>query len=247
MVVAYYPLHYGKEYLRASILSLIDAVDEIVFLYTPRGSYGHRGGLCPETESDLKNIAMSFPNTRWVSGTYHNEGEHRGRIYEIAKGADLILACDADEVYNTDELKQALEFAKVSGVRNHGVNGYVNFFRSFDHEVQDQFRPIRIINPNIHGKSVGEVKLTTYHFGCCQSEAIMRYKWAIHGHKDELRENWLEDIYLNPEHVEYFHPASLQIWKSLIPFDKSTLPEVLKRHPNYERTFADSCRESIQH
>jgi hypothetical protein len=246
MVVAYYPLHYGAEYLRVSILSLIEVVDEIVFLYTPTGSYGHHGGVCPESEEQLRSIAMSFPRTKWVSGTYHHEGEHRGRIFEIAKEADLIVACDADEVFDTKELAEALEFAKTSGKRNHGVDGYVNFFRSFDYEVKDSFRPIRIINPRINDKSTTEVKLTTYHFGCCQSENIMRYKWECHGHKAELRENWLEDVYLNKDHKSYFHPASLQIWEKLIPFDKTKLPEVLKKHPNYDRAFVRTCRDAVK-
>ena len=34
-VSAYYPIHYGKEYLEASIKSIRDHVDEILILYTP--------------------------------------------------------------------------------------------------------------------------------------------------------------------------------------------------------------------
>ena len=51
--LAYYPVHYGAEYLDASIRSISDQVDKIVILYTTHPSYGHGTSTpCPESESE---------------------------------------------------------------------------------------------------------------------------------------------------------------------------------------------------
>lgn len=240
-VLAYCPILYGKEYLREAILSVLPVVDRIIFLYTSVGSYGHQiSNPCPETEEELKTIALSFPGTEWISGRYVHEGEHRSQIFKHLKGEDLILGFDADEVYDTESLLAGLETAFTSGRRNHGVNGYINFFRNFHSECKDGFRPIRIINPHIadsefQRSNPSEVKIKIYHFGNCQSLKIMEYKWNVHGHKDELRTNWLEDIYLSGK-VNDVHPVARGLW-NVVPYNKEELPMMLKRHPNFNKDF----------
>jgi len=63
----------------------------------------------------------------------------------------------------------------------------------------------------------------------------MRYKLDIHGHKSELRPNWLEEKWLNwKEGISDLHPVSIGLW-STETFDKTTLPEILKQHINYNK------------
>lgn len=237
------PLHYGKEYLREALLSVIDLCDKFVIVYSSKPSYSHGTDVkCPETELELLDIALKVCGTKliWHKHEFANEGEHRGHIYRYANHlkSDLVLSVDADEIFLTSELKVALETAYKSDKRYFGIGGYINFWRSFSFVAYDSFTPIRITN--LHNQSgEGVLPCTVYHFSCAQSEEIMRYKLLVHGHKDEIRPRWLEDIYLKwtPEnnfgnlHLVSYIPA---LWNAT-PFPKDTLPTILKEHPNYNK------------
>lgn len=229
--LAYIPLHYGKDYLGYAIESIKDHVDKIIILYTPTPSYGHGSQITPiESEQELKDIAFSASNKiQWESNTYHHEGEHRNHIDKFSDGYDLVLACDADEVFA--DVEGALKQAYDQNFKRYGVNGFINFWKTFDKVCLDGFRPIRIIKPSGSGES--EVKTIVYHFGYCISEALMRYKWAIHGHADELRQNWIDEVYLS-DRTQDLHPVAIGLW-NLVPYDKNTLPELLKKHPYYDK------------
>jgi hypothetical protein len=238
--LAYYPLHYGAEYLRESILSIEPCVDKIVILYTSRPSYGHQSGAqCPETEQQLKDIALATSNkVQWENVSFNSEGDHRMYIWNFASGYDLILPVDADEVWDTEILRDSLRIAHTEKTGKYiGVSRFVNFWKSFNRICIDSFVPIRIYkvagNEEIKGEAVDGL---IYHFSCAQSDAIMRYKYAIHGHHDEIRTNWLEGTYFGwKEGDKFLHPTSLNIWGEALPFDKETLPEVLKYHPNFNK------------
>ena len=240
-VISYMPLHYGMEYLKESLLSIIDIVDKIVVVYSEIPSYGHGTDIkCPEGEMELFDIAMAICKDKliWRKERFSNEGEHRSFIYNFTEGYDVVLAIDADEVYNTSELKKAIQLAYDGDKRYYGIAGYLNFWRSFNYVLTDGFTPIRITNlKNESGEGV--VPCTIYHFSCAQSEKIMFYKYEIHGHKNEIRENWLHGIYFSwtPENnIKYLHPTSMDIWGEAIPFDKNKLPKSLKKHPNFNKT-----------
>ena len=115
-----------------------------------------------------------------------------------------------------------------------GFGGYVNFWRSFNHACYDGFTPIRFINlKGDNSNGYGVVPCTVYHFSCAQPKYIMDFKYLIHGHKNELRENWLESIYYGEQMIDV-HPTSFGLWNAT-PFDKNTLPESLKQHPNFSK------------
>jgi hypothetical protein len=82
------------------------------------------------------------------------------------------------------------------------------------------------------------VPAIVYHFSTAQRMDIMRYKLEIHGHKDEIRPNWLSGIYeaWQPGMVidKGLHLVSYDLWNA-VPFDKTTMPEILKQHPNYDK------------
>ena len=76
-IIAYVPLHYGAEYLRESLMSIIDIVDKIVIIYSETPSYGHGTNIpCPEKEMDLFPIAMEVCGDKliWRKETFSNEG-----------------------------------------------------------------------------------------------------------------------------------------------------------------------------
>lgn len=236
--IGYMCLAYGKEYLKESLLSVRDHVEKFVVLYTPTGSQGKRtSDPFPDTKEELFDICHQVLGDKmiWSEKEYGNEGEHRSDIYRFSDGYDLILTIDSDEVMEPSDLSGALKLAYESDKRYMGINGFINFWRSFNHVCLDGFRPIRITNLHVAENTQGEVPLRIYHFSCAQSDKVVKYKWAVSGHRDELRPLWM-DRYLNwidPQCGD-LHPTSVLLWNA-IPFDKNSLPQILKDHPNYNK------------
>jgi hypothetical protein len=238
-VIAYSPIHYGKEYLKESLLSIIELVEKVVVIYSETPSYGHGTNVpCPESELELFDIAMAVCGDKliWRKEKFANEGEHRGFIYNFTEGFDIVLAIDADEVFHTEELRKAIDLAYAGDKRYYGISGYLNFWRSFNFVCKDGYVPIRLTNlRNQSGEGV--VPCTIYHFSCAQSSVIMDYKYEIHGHKSELRANWLHETYYKWTPQNNFtdlHCVAIGLW-SATPFDKNTLPDSLKQHPNFNK------------
>lgn len=231
-VIAYYPLHYGAEYLKESILSIRDKVEKIIFLYSPVPTYGHATHLTnPDSEELLRSIAEKYCHVyEWKVISAANEGEHRHIITQFNEVYDLTLAVDADEVWQPDTLRNALDAAYNMPYARYGIDGFLNFWKTFDQVCLDGFRPIRI-----YKKGQGEyinLKGTVYHFGYCISEELMRYKWGCHGHKSELRRKWIDDVYLSDRKND-LHPVAENLW-NVQQFDKTTMPDFLKQHKRYE-------------
>lgn len=236
------PIHYGGEYVTQAIKSIEPYVDKIVMLYTAKPSYGHGTNMgCPESEYDLKNIAHSASNkVVWQNITAATEGQHRGLIYRIAEqgGYDGILTFDADEIMG--DLTDILPLCHASKKRHIGFSNYRNFWRSFNHYCTDGFTPIRYINlHNTDAQGCDVVPAIVYHFSCAQRMEIMRYKLEIHGHKSEIRPDWLSDVYERWEPGMIIplglHLVSHNLWPQAIDFDKNTLPLLLKEHANFSK------------
>ncbi len=234
-------LHYGKEYIGAALQGVYPVCDEIVISYTPQPSHGHSTeAKCPETWDEIYSEIIKNDPTRKVvfkQGIYPNEGNHRSMAMStcILRDADIVVVFDADEVWDTKSLNDAILKILSTGKKRYGIDGYVNFWKSFNTVVQDQFRPIRLINLRAQNDEEGVVDATIYHFGCAQSEPVMRYKYLIHGHHDELRHNWLEEKYFNWKEGEAdLHPVAKNLWYPSF-FNKDSLPEYLKRHPNFNK------------
>ncbi len=241
-VLGFLAIHYGREYLKESLLSVVNYVDEMVVAYTKHPSHGQRvKEVCPDTEEEIFLICKEVLGDKLIwrrSESYVNESHHRDVRYAHAQGYDLILTIDADEVFKEDEIPWALQYAFENHQRYYGIKGYINFWRSFNHCCLDGFRPIRIENLNNQNQLQNlECPLTIYHFSTAQSEPILRYKMKAFGHASEIRKNWIDEIYYAwaPENdIQDIHPVAFGLWNS-IKFDKTTLPIYLKEHVNYNK------------
>lgn len=241
-VLGYVPLMYGAEYLEACIRSMLPWVDKLIVVYVDRGSQGHSTShQCPEARDQLYNIAQACNEGKmeWHDcGTFQNESAHRRYIEQFAEGYDLIFTLDADEICEPADMPAAIDTAFRSDKRHIGINGFINFWRSFDFVCLDGFRPFRFVNlRNRDGQETEACKLRIYHFSTCQNIDIVRFKWNVSGHKNELKPGWIDHIYLKwmPENqFGDLHPVSYNLWNT-VPFDKTTLPDVLKSHPNYNK------------
>lgn len=239
-VLAYIPLHYGAEYLDATIRSIDDNVDQILILYTEQPSYGQQGRLRnPDSRAQLREIADSASKKiKWVDiPQTGQEHQHRQMVHGYAKGFDLIMAVDADEVWHPDHVREAQEAALATGLKNVSVGGdrWYHFWRSFNEVNQDGFYPVRF---HCVGGSNGATiihKGLVYHMGYAQSEGITRYKISVHGHKS-IPGSWFNDKWLNyvKGKTTKLHPDSQDVWIETKDFDKETLPQILKDHPYYD-------------
>jgi hypothetical protein len=237
-IIAYCPLLYGKEYLSYAIKSVEPFVERIIILYTNEPSYGFgTDAICPETETELHDIAIAAsPKVEWYKINAGTEGDHRNYILNFADGYDGILAFDADEIFDPIDLSIALDLCTKTDKRYIGFGGFINFWKSFNYACHDSFTPIRYINLHNSGGE-GVVPCKVYHFSTAQSEAVMRYKLQVHGHKSEIRDGWL-DMYLNwkPGDVVEggLHLVAESLW-SATHFDKNLLPKILHNHPNFNK------------
>jgi len=218
--IAFYCLHYGKEYLAWSIRSIQDAVDEVHVVYSPRPSFGHEtGASCPDTEEDLKREAIRYADcpVHWHSGAFSSEGEHRNAIYPIAREAkaDRILVVDEDEVWAPGAAKAAL-LATAGRPERDVLVRFVHFWRSFAWVCRDPSMPVRIVNPDGQGTWYLDPQAApVLHFGYAQSERLTAYKQVIHGHKGEWRRDWYERKFLPwaPDcGMRDVHPTCVDFW-----------------------------------
>jgi hypothetical protein len=200
--IAFYVLHYGKEYLAWSIRSVQDAVDEIHILYSDRPSFSYETELvCPDSEEELKKEAYRFLSKPlfWHRGHWKNETEHRNTIYGIAKerGIGQILVVDSDELWETKEAAAALDRAAARPER-HVLARFIHFWRSLHWACEDPSMPVRIINvTNKEGTwYLSPQDAPVLHFGYAQSECLTAYKQSVHGHKAEWRPRWFEEKFL---------------------------------------------------
>lgn len=246
-VIGYMPLLYGKKYLRAALTSMINHVDKMVILYTDRPSYGFGTDMiCPDSEYELKKIAIDVCGDKliWDHVNVGTEGDHRGQAYKYTKGYDILITGDADEVWKEDELEKAIRAAYISDKKYHGIAGFKNFWRSFNYVCHDSYTPIRITNlhnpDRIDGQpNEGVLSCTIWHFSTAQPVELMQYKLAIHGHKNEIREGWFDNVFLkwtpdSPEKNINLHLVAHDIWNAT-PYDKTQMPSYLRDHEYYDK------------
>lgn len=240
MKIAYYPIHYGSDYLGYSIKSIYDHVDQIHILYASQPSHGHGTTLKnPDTLEKIKESSLIFGDPKdkivWHHGKWPYEGAQRDEVYNIAKkvDADMILAVDADEIWDKDVLDQAIVDSFKNNKRYNLIR-MLTFWRCFHKVARDEMLPNRIIMPKV---AEGNNYLTgrVNHFGYARTVDNIEYKISIHGHKNEWRKDWI-DVYKNwPKSRDTdLHPTCVDFW-SLSDFDKSTLPEHMRQHPYYNK------------
>lgn len=239
-VLGFMTCHYVGSYLREALESVVDHVDKMVIAYSQSPSQGHGAHHLhnPDSEGYIFDICQDVLKDKFIwsrADRYGAENEHRNVKYQYTEGYDLCLTVDSDEVFKSEDLPKAFEYAMNGSAQLYGIDGYINFWKSFNHACYDGYRPIRIENLHNHnGQQDLNCKCTIYHFSCCQPPEIMNYKYSVFGHAHEVRPEWLQSVYFDWQPgMEWLHCVSRQIWQHAEPFDKTTLPELLKKHPFY--------------
>ncbi len=244
MRAAYYILHYGREWLKWSMRSIREHVDEIHVFYVSTPSHGTQTPLpCPETMIELKDIADEFGATWWNCPHFAWEGEHRDFAVNVLKQrkADTILVVDADEIWPVDYLRYVLDAAEHCDYNVHLVN-MMHFWRSLKWVCHDAAMPVRVLRPNSSNPS--ECYLSTnnitgnkvFHMGYAQTPEIVYYKQQIHGHKAEWRDGWFENTFLPwVPGVGDVHPTNVDFWTPVEYNDEDgMLKKLCGDHPYWD-------------
>lgn len=244
MKVAYYAIHYGKEYLAWSIRSIQDAVDAIYIFYTDVPSYGFKSPYpCPDTREELKAQALRFATkpVYWIEGRWNSEHHHREealRTIQQKHGPCQVLVVDADEIWPEGHAAMALEHVANSNSAYAWMANFWNFWRSFDYMVLDAFAPIRVVDQRHRAGSTGRLPdhIKVLHFGYAQCENLMGYKWTCHGHQAELRPGWRERFVKWQPGDADLHPVVNNLWDKAHPTPPEVrleIDKIMKDHPYY--------------
>ena len=243
---SYTVVHYGLDYIGYALRSILPHVDVAHVFYTPHPSHGHViPDSPPEYSIQIYEAAKQFDHNnkmRWYqSANIFYEGQQRDMAVKTCQnaGADIVLVCDVDEVWHSHVLTAALELVKVNEpkARNWLIN-FTHLWRSFNWACRDNNWPVRFIDLRYGDgtayipKELGDI----YHFGYAVTDKVMSYKWRIHGHRDELRANWLDEKWFGWQPgVEDVHPTNERGWWKPQPFDRTELPEFMQVHPFYNK------------
>jgi len=243
MIIAFYALHYGSDYLGWSIKSIYDFVDKIYILHTEKPSYGHVSNLSnPDNMQKLIASANLFGDPKgkikWIDGYWSNEVEHRKHVLQATSNdnPDMILTVDSDEIWNTEVLLKSFKEAEASNNRQCRIR-MLTLWRSFSWHCLDEMWPIRFTFPKKNGSGCNGVCRGEYervfHFGYARDLESIRYKISIHGHKGEWRQDWLERFEKWPASGNQdFHPVERNAW-TITPYDKTQMPSFMETHPYY--------------
>ncbi len=241
---SYTILHYGKSYLNYALRSIAPIVDHSYVVYSSHPSHGHSVDIPPIESRD--ELMSSIPANEWDKLTwidvdsFWHEGQHRDYALSVAgRDASLVLVCDYDEIWPYATLKAVLDYVwQANAARNWLLNFAGQFWRSFNWVCHDNNWPVRVIDTR-HSGGVGYIPTElgpVWHFGYAIRDEVLKYKLAIHGHKDELRPNWYDEKWQAWPPVDDCHPTNGKNdegigWWNPKPFDKRELPYVLHNHP----------------
>jgi hypothetical protein len=238
-------LHYGKDYLPYALQSIYHSVDQMHVFYTPTPSHGHQANIPPiESKKELQAAAYTYDpdsKVKWYDmfGVTH-EGPQRDLALQTvqATGADLVVVLDCDEIWQRDVLELFLSEIWNKGADRNNLVNMIHFWRSFNWACYDDGWPVRIIDLRYSSgthylpRDAGRV----FHFGYAITDRVMCYKWQIHGHKNEMRPGWLENIWSAWPPPDDCHPTNGRnergepFWTPK-PFDKARLPIFMNAHP----------------
>lgn len=240
-VVAYTALHYGACYLKWAIRSIIDEVDAYYVIYSPAGSHGHHtDAQNPDSREKLYEIARRASGNKfnWHEGIFPHEGAQRDYITALAPDADVIVALDFDEIWEEGLLVRALDAVALRPEVRRWRIPFRHYYRSFYRCVlRDPAYPHRVYNMRATSDSEATLGtgLAVNHLGYAIPPALMRYKWQVHGHKNELRHDvdYFKDVYEANQQTDC-HPCGNVHWNAewVQPFAAPYLmPDWMLDHP----------------
>lgn len=244
--IAFVTAHYGLDYLRESVRSIIDAVDAVWFMYSPTPTFGFgTTAQNPDHAADMFAAAKEACASKfhWYTASpnqWQSEGQHHDYIFTLVPDADAYIRLDVDELYGDGLLASALDYMRredVSALRFPMTHYWRSFYKAV---TNDPAYPIRIHRPNAANKrdvtyrDAGSIQ----HMGYAQRSEVVEYKQHISAHRNEWRADWLETKW-RTNAQEDVHPVISNGWwnpKTVDPFSEG-MPSFMSEHPYAKMEF----------
>lgn len=239
MKIAFCILHQGRPYFKYAVEALYNQVDKIYIMYTDIPSQGFTGAKpCPDDEHDLQlDIKPFMDKVEWITGHWDYEGNHVDAVKAYAKPDDWLIRFDADEIFPPGSVDYYIKQAEETRYNMFRIP-MIHFWRSFNWVCRDAQFPYRLEHYN-SGEGSGwlsaDEEYKILHFGYAQPTVYIEYKMQVSAHRPEWRKNWFADRWL-ANAKDDIHPVAYlptPMWNAE-PYDKTLLPDVLKKHPYYD-------------
>jgi hypothetical protein len=242
--------YYGCDYIAYALRAIAPFCDEVFVFLTDTPSHGTTTNLvCPDSPEEMMAAICGAgigDKLRVVRGRWNNEGEHRNEIFKYANDGDLIVVCDADEIWDSNNLMACISLMNAHPEIPMCRVRMVTLYRSFGWYCTDpmtQERLIRVGADRIQNASTYSPysqlpeRPDIWHLGYARMPKDVEYKQSIHGHVGEWRQGWFQEKFLGWTPTNYrldCHPTCVGFWNPQ-PFDKNLLPEDLKTHPYWNK------------
>lgn len=244
-IAASIQIHYGSEWIRWVIDSVIGQVDKVFVFYTSKPTHGHSTDLVnpddwamiAEAIRGIQGDLSKVDFTDITNRNFPHEGEQKSFANKLlyTQGYDTILVVDADEVWDREVLASAIDTARNSNYNIYHISMF-HYFRSLFWTCEDAAMPIRIIKP----LGTGAVYLPgkVHHMGYAQSSDVIKYKYSIHGHKAEWRPDYLDKVFMpwRPGMVDVHPTSGNGYWnpRRITDTELSNLQRVTDEHPFWD-------------
>lgn len=244
-IVALYKTFEGEEFVEASIESIYNYCDKIIFIHSNVSWNGDTGNTVIEPVKKWKEKYDKENKIDNVIGEWKTQDEQYdfGWNYIKKYDFDYCLLIDTDEVWTNSELDKCI-------VRLADSNGKSFSCRIYTYVKSPYWRvePVEPVRPIIFVKKDVDKLLGVrgnmisdrvhwddikYHHFCYvrKNEDIIKrkFKTSEAGDKAQSNSNWIEDKWNKLPDVYDFHPTigAEKAWHSIVKINDSDLPETV--------------------
>jgi hypothetical protein len=252
-VVANYTIFYGAEFLKESVKSIYKQADKIqiaVGLQSWKNHKGIRFGPIDNTIEVAENLDDPDNKIVLYKGIWDSDTEQRNFLLDKCIGEyDYAMLIDSDEVWEEDQLKGLLDYAKEDLERFGPVGrekkviavGIIHYFKSLYWGYKGETQKVNYLfradgsvrhewirHPGV--VDTGRVDVYYHHYGYAYPSEIIKKKIAMWGHSGEVAETWYKNIYLpwkpNDGQAQAWSPTG-DLWEPLI---KREIIPIMAKH-----------------
>ncbi|MCX8052609.1 MAG: glycosyltransferase, partial [Armatimonadetes bacterium] len=259
---AVYCVYDDDAWLADSVESIYDACDAVYVLISSRPWHGEPtdNSMLIETVHRLNDPHRKI---RLVQGTWQTEAEQRNAGLEILRndGFDYCLVIDADEVYDTTDLKRMMRLvAKYRDVDCWHVE-MDTYWKSWRYRIapREPLKPpvfLKVDRRFTENRNVEDCKRglippdvgICHHLSYARTDDQLLRKISTFSHANEVRDGWYENVWkrwdIDPS-LRNLHPTHPTAYQRAIPQPYWALPPVLRRRHNSELAHRDEIDKPI--
>jgi hypothetical protein len=245
-VGAVYCVYDDEHWLKHSILSVCDSCEVIYFLisYKPwNGEETDNTGTL-EIINSLQNHGKKL---RVIRGNWLSEEEQRNYGLEllIQDGINYCLVVDADEIYETTELKSMISYVSLRRSIPAWRIKLLTYWKSEQYRIDppENYRAINLIRlgkerfsnrreMNCYFELLPDNLGACHHMSYARTDFEVLRKISTFSHASEIVPDWYQNVWLgwdNHKDMTNLHPCWPEAYKKAVKVSDKLLPSVLRR------------------